>query len=89
MTINLKPEDEKLIQKRLQGGGFSDVQEVIHHALQVQDAGEAWLELHKQEVSEKIERAIDQADRGEGMSAEQSRAWLEAKKAAWRAEQRR
>ena len=48
MTIQLEPEDEQLIQKRLQSGGFSDVQEVIHHALQVQDAEEEWLELHKQ-----------------------------------------
>jgi hypothetical protein len=33
MTIQLTPEDEKLIQKRLRTGVFHNVAEVIHHAL--------------------------------------------------------
>ncbi len=73
MTIQLEPEDEQLIQKRLQSGGFSDVQEVIHHALQVQDAEEAWLELHKREIGEKIEQAIAEFDQGGGIPASQVR----------------
>ena len=67
MTIELKPEDEQLIQRRLQSGGFTTVQEVIHHALQVQEAEEAWLELHKREVGEKIEQAIAEFDQGGGI----------------------
>jgi len=60
MTIDLKPELEALIQKRLESGAF-------------QDAEEAWLELHKLEIGERIDRAIAQIDRGEGMTPEQSR----------------
>ena len=82
MTIQLEPEDEQLIQKRLQSGGFSDVQEVIHHALQVQDAEEAWLELHKREVGEKIEQAIAEFDQGGGIPASQIRRRLQEMKAA-------
>ena len=67
MTIELKPEDEQLIQRRLQSGGFATVQQVIHHALQLQDAEEAWLELHKREVGENIERAIAEFDQGGGI----------------------
>ena len=89
MTITLKPEVEALIQKRLESGVFQNVEDVLWQALESQDAEEAWLELHKREVGEKIERAIAQADRGEGMTPEQSRAWLEEKKAAWRTEQGR
>ena len=82
MTIQLEPEDEQLIQKRLQSGGFSDVQEVIHNALQVQDAEEAWLELHKREIGEKIEQAIAEFDQGGGIPASQVRQRLREMKAA-------
>ena len=33
MTIQLTPEDEKLVQERLRSGAFHTVAEVIHHAL--------------------------------------------------------
>ena len=33
MTINITPEDEKLIQEKLRTGGFRSVEEVIHRAL--------------------------------------------------------
>ena len=82
MNIDLKPEDEQLIQKRLRSGGFEDVQEVIHRALQAQDAEEAWLELHKKEVREEIEQAIDEFDQGGGIPASEVRQRLHALKSA-------
>ena len=33
MTIQLTPEDEKLIQERLRSGAFHSIEEVIHRAL--------------------------------------------------------
>ena len=39
MTIQLTPEDEKRVEERLRSGVFHSVEEVIHHALQVQEAG--------------------------------------------------
>ena len=89
MTIDLKPELEAFIQRRLESGAFQDAEDVLLQALESQDAEEAWLELHKREIGEKMDRAIAQIDRGEGMTPEQSRAWLEEKKAAWRGEQLR
>ena len=41
MTIQLTPDDEKLIQERLRSGAFHSVEEVIHHALQMQEAEES------------------------------------------------
>jgi antitoxin ParD1/3/4 len=82
MTIELKPEDEQLIQRRLQSGGFATVQEVIHHALQVQDAEEAWLELHRREVGENIERAIAEFDQGGGIPGSAVRRRLQEMKSA-------
>jgi Arc/MetJ-type ribon-helix-helix transcriptional regulator len=73
MTIELMPEDEQIVHERLRSGAFRSVQEVIHHALQVQDAEESWLALHKREVGDKIERAMEEFDRGGGIPASQVR----------------
>jgi Arc/MetJ-type ribon-helix-helix transcriptional regulator len=82
MTIELKPGDEELIQKRLRSGGFASAEEVIHHALQVQDAEAAELETHRRETGAKIERAIAEFDQGGGVPASGVRDRLEEMKAA-------
>jgi antitoxin ParD1/3/4 len=89
MTIKLKPEDEQLIQKRLQSGAFASAEEVVHHALESLDAEDEWAQQNRQAIQDKIDRAFDQFERGEGLTAEESLARLEAKKAAWRSEQQR
>ncbi len=89
MTIHLTPEDERLIHKRLESGAFSSAEEVIHHALESLDAEECWLQQNRAVINEKIERGFAQFERGEGLTSEESLAGLEAKKAAWRAGQRR
>ena len=43
MRIQLTPEDEKLIQKRLQSGTFQSIEQVIHDALATQDSEAEWL----------------------------------------------
>lgn len=80
MTIELRPEDEALIQKLLLSGAFSNVHEVIHRALEVQAAEEAWLESHKSEIAEKIERAIAEFDHGGGIPASEVRGRLQEMK---------
>ena len=89
MTINLEPEDEELIQKRLQTGVFGSPREVIHRALESLDAEESWLQENREAINEKIERGLAQFEHGEGLTPEESLAQLETKKAVWRAEQRR
>lgn len=80
MTIQLTLEDEQLIQERLRSGGFHSVEEVIHHALQVQEAEESWLALHKREVEEKLERAMEEFDEGGGIPGSQVRERLQEMK---------
>ena len=82
MTIELKPEDEYLIQRRLRSGGFATVEEVIHHALRAQDAEEAWLELHRREIGENIERSIAEFDQGGGIPGSAVRRRLQEMKSA-------
>ena len=83
MTIQLTPEDEKLIQNRLQSGVFRNVQEVIHDALASQAAETEWLTENREAIDEKIARGIAQLDRGEGVSGDVARARLQQRKADW------
>ena len=85
VTIHINPDDEQLIRKRVQSGAFSSVEEVIHRALESQDAEETWLQDNRTAIDEKIERALGQFERGEGLTPEESLALLESRKAAWRA----
>jgi antitoxin ParD1/3/4 len=89
MAINLRPEDERLIQKRLPSGAFDSAEEVVHRALESLDAEQEWLQENRDAIDEKIERGLAQLDRGEGLTREESLARLQAKKAAWRCNQRR
>jgi Arc/MetJ-type ribon-helix-helix transcriptional regulator len=86
MTITLKPELEALIQKRLESGTFQDVEDVLWQALESQDAEEAWLDLYKREVREKLDRAIEEFDRGGGIPGSQVRQRLQEMKASHQAE---
>lgn len=89
MKIELKPEDDHLIQKRLQSGAFHSVDEVIHNALTSQDAEESWLRENREAINGKIARALTQLDSGEGIPGDSARARLQEKKAAWMAERKR
>ena len=62
---------------------------MIERALEVLRSEDAWLLEHKDEIAEKIDRAFGQFKRGESFSAEDARADMEKRKAAWLAEQKR
>jgi antitoxin ParD1/3/4 len=83
MIIQLKPEDELLVQKRLQSGAFASPEEIIHCALESLDADEAWLQENKAAIHEKIGQGIAELDRGEGLSSQNARSRLQEQKAAW------
>ncbi|MBZ5618754.1 MAG: type II toxin-antitoxin system ParD family antitoxin [Acidobacteriia bacterium] len=89
MTITLRPEHEKLIAEAIETGAYQDPDEVIGRALEMLHSEDEWLHDHKAEVAEKIERAFGQVERGEFFSAEESRADMEKRKAAWLREQMR
>lgn len=89
MKIELNPEDEQLIQKRLQSGAFHSVYEVIHAALSSQDAEEGWLRENQEAMNTKISRGLEQFESGQGISGDLARAHLQDRKAAWLAEHKR
>jgi Arc/MetJ-type ribon-helix-helix transcriptional regulator len=83
MTITLQPEHEKLIAEAMQTGAYQDPNDVIQRALEMLRSEEEWLHGNRDGITEKIERAFSQFERGEFLSAEQSRADMEERKAAW------
>ncbi|MBZ5526148.1 MAG: hypothetical protein LAP21_28340 [Acidobacteriia bacterium] len=89
MAITLRPEHEELVAKAMQTGAYQDADEVIGRALEMLHSEDVWLHDQKEEIAEKIERAFGQFDRGEFLSAEDSRADLAKRKAAWLLEHKR
>jgi antitoxin ParD1/3/4 len=89
MTITLRPEHEKSITQAIQSGAYQNPDEVIGRALEVLRGEDEWLHQRKDEIAEKIERAFGQFERGEFLSADESQADMERRKAAWLDEQQR
>jgi Arc/MetJ-type ribon-helix-helix transcriptional regulator len=89
MTITLRPEHEKVVTQAIQSGAYQSPEEVIERALEVLRSEDTWLLDHKDETAEKIDHAFGQFERGEFLSAAESRADMEKRKAAWLAEQKR
>ncbi len=77
MIVQLTPDDEKLVHERMRSGAFESVEDVIHQALRVQEAEEAWLVLHKREIEDKLVRAIQEFDGGGGIPASKVRQRLQ------------
>jgi len=78
MTIALLPEQEQFIQSQLAAGNYTNAAEVIAEALRLlakRDRYDAWVE----EMREKVDVAVAQLDRGEGVDGETAIAALRAK----------
>ena len=83
MTIKLRPEHEKLIAEAMETGAYQSPDEVIGRALEILHSEDEWLQNHSAEITKKIERAFGQFERGEFLSAEESKADMEKRKAIW------
>ncbi len=67
---------EARIQKQLQATGSSSVEEVLLRLLETQEEQDRWLLENRAAMNAKIQRGIDQLDRGEGIPEEQLGAYL-------------
>jgi len=88
MTVELKPEIEALIQKRLQSGAFSSVEEVIERALEFLSVEEDWLADNRDEIATQIQEGWDEAQRGELIDGESVRAEMQQFKEDWKKQRR-
>jgi len=88
MQLNLPPDLETLINKRLSGGGYMNVEEVLRRALEAQDAEESWTDEERRALSAHIEEGYLQAERGELIDGAQARRDIQAMKNDWRLSKR-
>lgn len=70
MNIQLKPELEKIIEAQIATGRYSNPEEVISKALKLLLDWEQGYQQWVEETKQKVEVAIEQLDRGEGIEGE-------------------
>ena len=86
MQLNVPPDLETLINKRLSAGGYDSVEDVLRRALEAQDAEESWSDEERRAMSAQIEEGYLQAERGELIDGAQTRRDIQAMKDKWREE---
>ncbi len=84
MQLNVPPDLEMLINKRLSSGGYTNAEDVLRHALEAQDAEESWTDEERRALSVHIEEGYRQAERGELVDSAQARRDIQAMKDDWR-----
>ena len=84
MQLNLPPDLETLINKRLSSGAYSDAEDVLRRALEAQDAEDSWTDEERRALSAHIEEGYREAERGELIDEAQARQEILAMKEKWR-----
>jgi len=84
MQLNLPPDLETLINKRLSSGAYASAEEVLRDALEAQDAEESWTDEERRALSAHIEEGYQQAERGQFIDGDQARRDIGAMKEKWR-----
>ena len=72
---------EARIRRQLQATGSGSVEEVLLRLLETQEEQDRWLLENREAINAKIQRGIDQLDRGEGIPEDQLDAYLKDLKA--------
>jgi Arc/MetJ-type ribon-helix-helix transcriptional regulator len=83
MQLNVPPDLETLINKRLSSGAYESVEDVLRRALEAQDAEESWTEEERGALSAHIEEGYRQAERGELIDGAQARRDIQRMKEHW------
>jgi Arc/MetJ-type ribon-helix-helix transcriptional regulator len=83
MQVNVPPDLETLINKRLSSGGYTSVEDVLRRALEAQDAEESWTDEERQALSSHIEEGYLQAEHGELIDGAQARIEIQVMKDNW------
>lgn len=84
MQLNVPPDLETLINKRLSSGAYASPEEVLRRALQAQDAEESWTEEERQALTAHLEEGYGQAESGELIDSGRARQEIQLRKDQWR-----
>ena len=81
--ITLRPEHEELVDEALRTGAYAGPDDVIGRALENLRRDEQWLTANRELIQGKIEAGWAQSERGEFLTAAESRADMARRKADW------
>lgn len=81
MAIQLSSEQEHRVAEALRSGAYQGPKEVIDRALEVLREQDEWLAANRQEIDAKINRGLQELDRGEGIPEDELDPYLERLKA--------
>jgi antitoxin ParD1/3/4 len=84
MNVSLTPELEKLVTLKVESGLYQSASEVIREGLRLLDDHDRLRALQLNEVRKKIRTGLDQLDRGEGMTGDQTCARMKQRSAEFR-----
>ena len=76
MNISLTPELERLVDEKVKSGRYASASEVIREGLRLLEEREELKQHRLAEVRRKIDRGIEQLDRGLGIPGPEARARL-------------
>jgi Arc/MetJ-type ribon-helix-helix transcriptional regulator len=88
MQLNIPPDIEVLINKRLSSGGYTDAADVLRRALVSLDDEESWTEEERRALCAHIEEGCMQAQSGHLIEGVQARQEIQAMKDDWRLSRR-
>lgn len=88
MELNVPPDLEILINKRLSSGIYASVEDVLRRALEAQDAEENWTDEERRVLSAHIEQGYLEAERGELVDAARAQRDIQVMKENWRRSRR-
>lgn len=86
MQLNVPPDLETLINRRLASGAYENAEDVLRRALEAQDAQETWTDEERRALSAHIAEGYFQAERGELIDGAQARRDIQGMKDSWRQE---
>jgi antitoxin ParD1/3/4 len=76
VNISLTPELERLVEEKVKSGRYASASEVIREGLRLLEDREELKQQRLTEVRRKIDRGLDQLDRGLGIPGPEARARL-------------
>jgi antitoxin ParD1/3/4 len=76
MNISLTPELEQLVDEKVKSGRYASASEVIREGLRLLEEQEQMKQHRLAEIRQKIDRGLDQLDKGQGIPSREARSRL-------------
>lgn len=72
MNIHLPPEFERLVENKVENGGYASASEVIQEALRMMSEQDEFLKVQRDAIRQKIAAGHASLQRGEGIDGEEA-----------------